>query len=210
MIDVNCTYGAFLAPDLCFGFYFRRIAHETCSTVSNQKKVKIPIFFHNLRGFDAHLIMHAVDPKRHGKITCIPRTTEQYISFTIGDIVFKDSLAFTNKSLDKLVETLTAEELVNTRTHIERPFTISDSTTTTTSRKWKAKVACKPEKRLCCTHTNDELGDEDNELCCSTIDELPASDYRHHPVKKPTLTQEQLRIGEERFKLIQPRGVVSI
>ena len=64
---------------------------------------------------------------------------------------------------------LTAEELVNTRTHIERSFNIDESTTPSiTSRKWKAKVTCEPEKRRCCTHTNDEVGDEDNESCGSS------------------------------------------
>ena len=42
--------------------------------------------------------------KCHGKITVIPTTTEKYIYFTIGDVIFKDSFAFTQASLESLVK----------------------------------------------------------------------------------------------------------
>ena len=39
-----------------------------------------------------------MNPEVHGKVTCIP---EQYLSVTVGDIVFMDSMAFTLKFLNE-------------------------------------------------------------------------------------------------------------
>ena len=93
-------------------------AHQSCNLNYKQPK-QVPIFFHNLKSFDAHFILQHVNPKKHGRVTCIPQTTEKYISFTIGDMVFKDSLAFTLKSLDDLVKTLKPEQLLVTRRYLE-------------------------------------------------------------------------------------------
>ena len=100
---------------------FRGTAHSICNLQYGLKpdKLKISVFFHNLKGYDAHLILSHANPKKHGKITCIPKTIEQYISFTIGDIVFKDSLAFMGKGLDDLVKTLQPEELKLTQRYIQ-------------------------------------------------------------------------------------------
>ena len=70
--------------------------------------------FHNLKNYDAHLLISAAKP-RHGKIKCIPNTAEKYISFSIGDIVFKDSLAMTQASLDSPAKNLITDQLINTR-----------------------------------------------------------------------------------------------
>ena len=100
---------------------FRNAACNGCNLNYRLKadRLKIPIFFHNLKGYDAHLILSYVDPKKHGRVTCIPKTTEQYTSFTIGDMVFKDSLAFMGKGLDDLVKTLQPNQLNLTRKYIE-------------------------------------------------------------------------------------------
>ena len=99
---------------------YRGPAHSHCNfqyrIVPN--KIQIPCFFHNLKHYDAHLLMSAAKP-RHGKITCVPTTTEKYISFTIGDVVFKDSYAFTQASLGSLVANLGTDKLVNTRRWLE-------------------------------------------------------------------------------------------
>ena len=42
----------------------------------------IPVFFHNLRGYDSHLIMQAIS-EVDGEITCIPNNMEKYISFSL-------------------------------------------------------------------------------------------------------------------------------
>ena len=58
--------------------------------------------------------------KRHGKVTVVPNNTEKYITFTIGDIVFKDSYAFTQSSLDSLVDNLKIDQLNSTRRWLQQ------------------------------------------------------------------------------------------
>ena len=54
-------------------------------------KYKLPIVFHNLRGYDAHLIFQKVK-REHGKINVIPNNSEWYISFDVGHLKFLDSM----------------------------------------------------------------------------------------------------------------------
>ena len=53
----------------------------------------IPVFFHNLKGYDGHLLMQAMARAR-GEIKCIPTNTEKYISYTLGNLRFVDSVNF--------------------------------------------------------------------------------------------------------------------
>ena len=70
--------------------------------------------FHNLRGYDGHLIIHAIQ-KRHGKVYIIPTNMERYMAFSVGQLQFLDSYQFTMESLENLVETMDDDELVYTR-----------------------------------------------------------------------------------------------
>ncbi len=83
----------------------------------------VPILFHNLEGYDAHLFVKSLGLEE-GDIKCIPKTDEKYISFSKNipmetilldngkekticlEMRFIDSLKFTLKSLDSLVKTL--------------------------------------------------------------------------------------------------------
>ena len=96
--------------------YYRGPAHQECNLNYriNPDKIQIPCLFHNLKHYDAHLLITAAK-KHQGNIKVIPTNTEKYISFTIGDVTFKDSYAFTQTSLDKLVDNLEICQLVNTR-----------------------------------------------------------------------------------------------
>ena len=69
----------------------------------NVKKVPIPVFFHNLKGYDGHLLMQAM-ARVQGEIKFIPTNTEEYISFSLGNLRFVDSVNFLLSSLDKLVK----------------------------------------------------------------------------------------------------------
>ena len=84
--------------------------------------IAVPCFLHNLKNYDAHLII-AATTKEHGEISAIPTNKEKYISFSIGDglkkVEFKDSYAFMQASLDSLVDDLKPEDLVNTRRYLE-------------------------------------------------------------------------------------------
>ena len=46
------------------------------------KNYKLPAIFHNLKGYDSHLIIKAFNNKNF-RIDCIPTSTEKYLSFTI-------------------------------------------------------------------------------------------------------------------------------
>ena len=48
-------------------------------------------------------------------ISCIPTNDEKYISFSIGDLTFIDSLQFLNASLEKLVSNLAKQGVGNFR-----------------------------------------------------------------------------------------------
>ena len=70
--------------------------------------------FHNLRGYDGHLIIKAVE-ESHGNVRVIPTNMEKFMAFSIGRMQFLDSLQFTMKSLNDLVSTLDDEDFKYTR-----------------------------------------------------------------------------------------------
>ena len=107
---------------------FRGAAHNACNLKLrlNPKTTSIPVVFHNLRGYDSHLLMQAISkikpPEDEGeeltdrqelekylqeerdyKLSCIPNNTEKYISFSLGQLRFIDSAQFLLASLAKLV-----------------------------------------------------------------------------------------------------------
>ncbi len=84
---------------------YRGAAHNDCNfkLKMNAKTTPIPVFFHNLKGYDGHLLMQAM-ARVPGEIKCIPTNTEKYISFSLGNLRFVDSVNFMPSSLDKLVK----------------------------------------------------------------------------------------------------------
>ena len=83
---------------------YRGAAHSSCNLKlrTDPYKVQIPVFFHNLRGYNAHLTMQYIG-EQDGALSCIANNKEKYISFSLGQLVFKDSAQFLLASLDKLV-----------------------------------------------------------------------------------------------------------
>ena len=84
---------------------FRGAAHNDCN-LNYSFTGRIPVILHNLRGYDSHLIMQGLGKLKDKKINCIPNNTEKYISFSIDNLDFIDSLQFMNASLEKLVSNL--------------------------------------------------------------------------------------------------------
>ena len=84
---------------------YRGAAHNECNFKLRlvPKKVQIPVVFHNMKNYDSHLLMQAM-ARVQGEIKCIPTNTEKYISFSLGNLRFIDSLNFMQSSLDKLVK----------------------------------------------------------------------------------------------------------
>ena len=73
---------------------FRGAAHWDCN-INFQLTKKIPVIFHNLKGYDSHLIFSELN-KFDIKISAIPNGLEKYMAFFLG-------MQFMNFSLDKLV-----------------------------------------------------------------------------------------------------------
>ena len=58
---------------------FRGAAHRNCN-VNFQLTKNVPVIFHNLRGYDSHLIFNVLD-KFDVKIKVIPNGLEKYMAF---------------------------------------------------------------------------------------------------------------------------------
>ena len=68
--------------------------------------IKIPVIFHNLRGYENHLIIKEIG-KFDVKVSVRPNGLEKYMAFPINtNLVFIDSMQFMNSSLDPLVKHL--------------------------------------------------------------------------------------------------------
>ena len=71
---------------------------------------KVPVVFHNLKGYDGHLIRKELS-NFDVSIDVIPCGLEKYIAFIVNRwLVFIDSMQFMNSSLDKLVRTLGSKD----------------------------------------------------------------------------------------------------
>ena len=110
---------------------YRGAAHNKCNLMCKKPKV-LPVIFHNLQGYDAHLFIKQL-AKLEGKLDCIPSTEEKYISFSktikVGEykdysglcfdikfeIRFLDSFKFLQTSLANLVSNLSPGDFINTK-----------------------------------------------------------------------------------------------
>ena len=110
-----------LVPGQNFGQY-RGPAHNRCNLnyKISPKTWKLPVFFHNLRGFDSHLLIKAYEADL-GDIKIIPTNMEKYLTFSIGQVRFLDSMQFMNSSLEKLVEGMNSDELYITQQEFPDP-----------------------------------------------------------------------------------------
>ena len=96
---------------------FRGAAHNKCNLAFKYQKVNeklpesyvIPVVFHNLRGYDGHLLMKSVGKYKKRRLSVIPNNSERYISFTLGRLRFIDSFQFLGTSLGNLVTNLAAD-----------------------------------------------------------------------------------------------------
>ena len=100
-----------LTKDHLTGAY-RGAAHNKCNIQYGWKNYKIPVIFHNLRGYDSHFIIKCLT-KKFKKITCIPSTTEKFITFTVNNLEFIDSCSFIQASLEKIIESQSQSSLLH-------------------------------------------------------------------------------------------------
>ena len=84
---------------------YRGGAHWSCNI--NLKLTKqIPVIFHNLRGYDSHLIIKEMS-EFEVKVSVIPNELGKKLAFSINtNLIFIDSMQLMNSSLDSLVKNL--------------------------------------------------------------------------------------------------------
>ena len=111
---------------------FRGAAHNSCN-LKCRKPMILPVVFHNLQGYDAHLFIKQLS-SIPGELNCIPSTEEKYISFskkikvdeyrsrhtgeTVSlyfEITFIDSFKFLQTSLANLVGNLQPDDFLDTK-----------------------------------------------------------------------------------------------
>ena len=115
-----------------FTGHYRGAAHNSCN-LQCRKKMILPVIFHNLQGYDAHLFIKQLS-RLPGDLSCIPSTEEKYISFSkkikvdeytnrraganvslYFEIRFIDSNKFLQTSLANLVGNLQPDDFHNTK-----------------------------------------------------------------------------------------------
>ena len=87
---------------------YRGACHNQCN-INYYTNRYLPVVFHNLRGYDSHIILkNAFDIIGDAKdqISAIPQSGEKFMSFKIGNLKFIDSFQFLTDSLEKLVDSL--------------------------------------------------------------------------------------------------------
>ena len=92
---------------------YRGAAHRDCNQkrAISPEKLKIPVIFHNLKGYDCHLIMQKIGDliRRDVNINVgvMASNFEKYIGFRLGNhLTFIDSFSFMSQSLDRLSSNL--------------------------------------------------------------------------------------------------------
>ena len=91
---------------------YRGSAHQDCNLKLriDPHKLKVPVIFHNLRGYDSHFVMQeigSIGKSNDLSINCIPNNIEKYMAFMLGKhLVFLDSFQFMASSLERLATNL--------------------------------------------------------------------------------------------------------
>lgn len=91
---------------------FRGAACNGCNINFREPKF-IPVIFHNLRGFDGHILCQCIGKLKDKKLKVIAQNMERYVSFSVGDLRFIDSFQFMSSSLETLVNNMACEGFSN-------------------------------------------------------------------------------------------------
>ena len=89
---------------------YRGSVHTNCN-LSYRLTNTIYVIFHNLRGYDLHLILQEIG-KFNKDMNVIPNIMEKYMAFMIDrNLIFIDSFQFMNQSLSNLANNLPKDGL---------------------------------------------------------------------------------------------------
>ena len=91
---------------------------QPCPVTKSMEYV-LPVVFHNLRGYDCHLLMSDIGAYKSEKLKCIPNNTERYLSVSLGCLRFIDSYQFMAAPLEKLVANLDSDKFHQTRKNVD-------------------------------------------------------------------------------------------
>ena len=107
---------------------YRGSAHGACNLKLqiSAEKIKIPVVFHNLKGYDSHFIINElgklIEKGEEISINVIAQNAEKYMAFYIGKhLSFIDSFAFMSSSLDKLAGNLEDRDFIYTKDYFTDP-----------------------------------------------------------------------------------------
>lgn len=81
-------------------------AHGMCAQLFMEKTkctLKVPVLFHNLKNYDANIIVRSLQ-KQKRKFSAIPLTARKFLSFSLDNFHFIDTINFLGGSLEKNVE----------------------------------------------------------------------------------------------------------
>ena len=93
---------------------YRGSAHNVCNR-SYRLTNKIPVIFHNLKGYDSHLIMQEIG-KFNKDINVIPNNMEKYMAFMNGrNLIFINSFQLINQYLSNLANNLLKDGFYHTK-----------------------------------------------------------------------------------------------
>lgn len=103
---------------------FLGVAHDTCNEQRNYKnfKLPLPVFLHNLKGYDANFIIQAIheeikaNNKNIGSIDVIPENWQKYKTISALGCQFIDSFGHLPSSLEKLADVLENEKPISKET----------------------------------------------------------------------------------------------
>ena len=92
---------------------FREAVHNKCNINLRLLQIslrKLPIIFHNLQGYDGHIIFKKLN-NFNVDISVIPKSIDKYMSIIVNrHITFIDSRQFCNGSLDTLASNLNNDD----------------------------------------------------------------------------------------------------
>ena len=112
---------------------YRGSAHNSCNMKHNYCGADVPVVFHNLKGYDGHLVITELNTAKYNNIEVIAQNPEKYISIKIGKLKFIDSFAFLASKMETLVKNLrygaTPEEINERFKHTRKHFPELDNKT---------------------------------------------------------------------------------
>ena len=161
---------------------YRGAAHNQCN-LSCRKPLILPVIFHNLQGYDAHLFIKQL-AKVSGDLTSIPTTEEKYITFSKFiavdqyhskkhekvlfkkfEIRFIDSFKFLQTSLSNLVSNLQPSDFSNLQKNINNSSLLTRKGVYpydyVTSIEKRQETKLPPKEEFYSILYNEEISDED-------------------------------------------------